>query len=128
MCEVEAIVNGRPITKSSDDPLDAEALTPDHLLLLRPGSKLPPGVFVKEDSYSRRRWPKCNIWPTPSGEDGLESICHSCKRDRNDSIRQGPLLLMTLCLWSTLEYQDRPGLSVVLPVYTRATKMNVSEV
>lgn len=56
MCEVEAIVNGRPITKSSDDPLDAEALTPNHLLLLRPGSKLPPGVFVKEDSYSRRRW------------------------------------------------------------------------
>lgn len=71
---------------------------------------------------------KCNIWPTPSGEDGLESICHSCKRDRNGSIRQGPLLLMTLCLWSTLEYQDRPGLSVVLPVYTRAAKKNVSEV
>ena len=56
MCEVEAIVNGRPITKSSDDPSDAEALTPNHLLLLRPGPKLPPGVFVKEDNYSRRRW------------------------------------------------------------------------
>ena len=56
MCEVEAIVNGRPITKSSDDPSDAEALAPNHLLLLRPGSKLPPSVFVKEDSYSRRRW------------------------------------------------------------------------
>ena len=56
MCEVEAIVNRRPITKSSDDPSDAEALTPNHLLLLRSGPKLPPGVFTKEDTYSRRRW------------------------------------------------------------------------
>ena len=37
ICEVEAIVNGRPITKLSDDPSDAESLTPNHLLLLRPG-------------------------------------------------------------------------------------------
>ena len=27
MCEVESVVNGRPITKSSDDPSDSEALT-----------------------------------------------------------------------------------------------------
>ena len=56
MFEVETIVNGRPITKSSDDQSDAEALTPNDLLLLRPGPRLPPGVFTKEDSYSRRRW------------------------------------------------------------------------
>ena len=56
MCEVESIVNGKPITKVSDDPRDSEALTPNHLLLLRPGSTLPPGRFQKEDLYSRRRW------------------------------------------------------------------------
>ena len=56
MCEIESIVNGRPITKSSDNPSDSEALTPNHLLLLRSGQKLPPGVFRKEDGYSRRRW------------------------------------------------------------------------
>jgi hypothetical protein len=56
MCEVEAIINGRPITKVSDDSKDSEALTPNHLLLLRTGPTLPPGRFQKEDLYSRRRW------------------------------------------------------------------------
>ena len=54
--EVELIVNGRPITKSSDDPTDAEVLTPNHLLLLRSSPNLPPGSFNKHDAYSRRRW------------------------------------------------------------------------
>ena len=49
MCEVEAIVNSRPITKSSDAPKDCEALTPNHLLLLRSGPCLPPCSFSKED-------------------------------------------------------------------------------
>ena len=47
MCEVEAIINGRPITKVSDDPIDSEALTPNHLLLLRAGHSLPVGKFMK---------------------------------------------------------------------------------
>ena len=57
MCEVESIVNGRPIiTKVSDDPKDLEALTPNHLLLLHPGSSVPPGRFSKNDNSSVRRW------------------------------------------------------------------------
>lgn len=56
LCEVESIVNGRPITKVSDDPKDLQALTPSHLLLLRSGPTLPPGVFVKEHLYARKRW------------------------------------------------------------------------
>ena len=54
MWEVEAIVNSRPITKSIDDPSDCEALTPNHLLLLRSGPCLPPGSF----SEGRRTLPE----------------------------------------------------------------------
>ena len=56
MCEVESIMNSRPLTKVSDDPMDLEALMPNHLLLLRPGPSLPPGIFNEEDLYSKRRW------------------------------------------------------------------------
>ena len=56
MCEVESIVNGRPLTNVSNDPKDLSALTPNHMLLLREGTTLPPGVFSREDNYTRKRW------------------------------------------------------------------------
>ncbi len=56
LCEAESIINGRPLTKVSDDPRDYHALTPNHLLLLRPNQCLPPGLFNKNDQYSSRRW------------------------------------------------------------------------
>lgn len=66
-CEVESIVNGGPITKFLDDPSDPEALSPNHLLLLRSGPGLPTSFFRKEDPLSRR---KSNISPTSVGADG----------------------------------------------------------
>ncbi|XP_025763461.1 uncharacterized protein LOC112847046 isoform X2 [Oreochromis niloticus] len=56
LCEAEAIVNSRPITKASSDPNDLEVLTPNHLLLLRNKPSLPPGLFDRQDLYARRRW------------------------------------------------------------------------
>ncbi len=56
MCEVEAILNDRPITKLSDDPNDLEPLTPNHLLLLKGKPALPPGLFDPSDMYGKRRW------------------------------------------------------------------------
>ena len=56
LCECESIINGRPLTTVSDDPKDLEPLSPNHLLLLRSETPLPPGLFLKSDTYSRRRW------------------------------------------------------------------------
>ena len=56
ICKVENIVNGRPLTKVSDDLRDLEALMPNHLLLLQSGSTLPPGNFRKGDLYVHRKW------------------------------------------------------------------------
>ena len=56
LCEVEAILNSRPITRESTDPNDLEGLTPNHLLLLKSSLCLPPGLFQKNYVYARRRW------------------------------------------------------------------------
>ncbi len=56
LCEAEAMLNDRPITKLSEDPNDLEALTPNHLLLMKGKPILPPGLFDRTDLYTRRRW------------------------------------------------------------------------
>ena len=54
-CEVEDVVNQRPLTPVSEDIDDLEALTPNHLL--RPGTTrgLPLGGLLLEEPY-RKRW------------------------------------------------------------------------
>ena len=58
MIEAENIVNGRPLsTENLNDPFSVEPLTPNHFLTLK--SKLvlpPPGRFVKQDVFSRKKW------------------------------------------------------------------------
>ena len=57
ICEVEAIVNSRPLTCSSGDGCDLEPLTPNHILTGRTQvTTPPPGIFDRDDLYVRRRW------------------------------------------------------------------------
>ena len=55
MCEVESLLNNRPLTEVSRDLNDDQLLTPNHLLLLNAGATFPPGLFNKDDGYARRR-------------------------------------------------------------------------
>ena len=61
LTEVEATLNSRPLFAVSDDPNDLQPLTPNHLLLQRTVSALPPGTFVKEDMLFRKKWRQTQI-------------------------------------------------------------------
>jgi hypothetical protein len=57
LCEVEAIVNSRPITFVSNDADDLQPLSPNNLLTMKSTIILPPpGNFQREYIYMRRRW------------------------------------------------------------------------
>ena len=58
MCEVEAILNSRPLTVDTlNDPNSLSPLTPNHLLTMKSKIVLPPpGSFQEADKYSRRCW------------------------------------------------------------------------
>lgn len=56
VCEVESIINGKPITKVSDGPRDFNALKPNHLLVPRLVTAVLLGVLSKEDNYACNRW------------------------------------------------------------------------
>ena len=55
-CEVEGILNGRPLTKLFDSPDDLSLLTPNHLLLLRGENNVPPSVFSQSDMLRKRNY------------------------------------------------------------------------
>ena len=55
LCEVEAVLNSKPLTIVSSDPSDLQPLTPNDLLLLR-GGPSPDGMFSERESFGRRRW------------------------------------------------------------------------
>ena len=56
MAEVESIINSRPLVPISFSDISQEPLTPNHLLLFRGTPNLPPGLFLQNDCYSRKRW------------------------------------------------------------------------
>ena len=56
MCEVENIINSRPLTAVSNDVKDLQPLTPNMLLCLKEEQSLPPGTEDSFDVYSSKRW------------------------------------------------------------------------
>lgn len=54
LCEVEKIVNDRPLTRMSDDPRDLDCLTPSHFLLVGRNPSL--GLTLSPDVDLKIRW------------------------------------------------------------------------
>ena len=55
MCEVEAVINSRPLTNNSSDQQDPEPLTPNHRLIMS-SNPLVVGKMDQTDIYCKRRW------------------------------------------------------------------------
>jgi hypothetical protein len=134
LCEVENIVNSRPITKLNDDPDDIEALTPNHLLLLRQGSELPCGLFSKDDSYARRRWKQvqylADIFWSRWSKEYLTALQERQKwfRPRRNVMVDDIVLIMdstprnSWCLGKVVAVQpDRKGLVRVAEIKTKTS-------
>lgn len=64
LCEVEAILNSCPITMVTNDPLDLEALTPNHISLLMSKKQ----ICTSDDVGN-----KSSTWQTNFGRDGQRS-------------------------------------------------------
>ena len=56
LCEIESVLNSRPLTYVATNDGSIEPISPNHLLLLRAAVKPLPGVFDASESFSRRRW------------------------------------------------------------------------
>lgn len=56
LTEVEALINSRPLTWVSDDIKDLEALTPNHFIMGRASTNLPPCVTHDANVTPRQRW------------------------------------------------------------------------
>ena len=63
MTEAENIVNGCSLaTDYLNDPLSIEPLMPNHFLTMKSKAVLPPpGNFVKEDLFSRKKMEACTV-------------------------------------------------------------------
>ena len=56
LCEVESVLNRRPLTSISNDMSDFEPLTPNHMLIGEPSPNQSPGHFKEHEVSLRRNW------------------------------------------------------------------------
>ena len=133
-CEVEAMVNSRPITKLSDDPGDMATLSPNQLLMLNEGTKNFPGKFCRGDMY-KQRWRFIQYLANEFWKRWLKAYLPELQQrkkwfDKKDNLKVGDVVL--LCEEPTPRFMwplglivdvklGRDGLVRTVKVKTRST-------
>ena len=99
--EAMAIVNSRPLTISEiNDPKELEPLTPNHILTAKTGiPPPPPGEFVREDLYVRKRWRRVQFlleqfWSRWKREYMMNLTLRQKWHTAQRNIRQGDIVLV----------------------------------
>ena len=135
LCEIEACINSRPLTFSSDDPLHPVPLTPSHFLIGRPliaGPVSDPMVDQMVDGETlRTRWERRRrladaFWRTWSEE--YIRYLPAVKGTRISELRPGTLVLIHEDGWKRMDwplgvvertYPGRDGIVRSVTVKTR---------
>ncbi|CAC5418240.1 unnamed protein product [Mytilus coruscus] len=97
-CEVEAILNGRPITEVPNSVNDLKVLTPIDILLHRSGECAPQGILLNLTIMFVEGGVRYNIYQTCSGIDGLKNTYLYYNRELNETKRKEILKSVILFL------------------------------
>ena len=79
LCEVDAVLNSRPLTAISDDINDLEPLTPNHSSTGASSMNYRPGVFHSKEVELRKNNVLFQLLQICFGLGGLASTCHYCQ-------------------------------------------------
>lgn len=100
MCEIEAVLNSRPLTPMSCEPDDLRALTPGHFLIGRPLTALPCEDFSNVTTNRLAVWQhiqklKCDLWKRWSHEYLSEmNVRSKWSKGSSDLVRVGSLVVL----------------------------------
>ena len=136
LCEVEAMVNSRPLTKLSEDVTDAVTLSPIQMLMLNEGTTDFPEDFHRDEMY-RRRWKYVQYLANQFWKRWLKEYLPELQRrskwsKEEENIKVGDVVL--LCEEVTPRYlwplglvvevkQGRDGLVRSVKVKTKSTEL-----
>lgn len=98
LVEVEKIMNDRPLTPVSSDPNDLDALTPNHVLLLRQNPCVAPDEFLSADRY-RTRWKHVHLLANKFWQRWIREYLPTLQErqkwlDQRPNLKKGDLVLV----------------------------------
>ena len=97
-CEVENIMNSRPLTTVSSDTSDLNPLTPNHLLRFN-GNVQTFGTFTDIEKYSRKRWKQiqylADVFWSQWKKEYLSALQkRNCWKSKRENISVGDVVLL----------------------------------